>query len=72
MFVKFELKKGLKGVKEFHVVTKMSRMKRLLDRSLNLVRLRKTMCHTVRELFCSVGGLKGFSLTYSDVGVEPK
>ena len=37
--VKIELLKGLKGVKEFQVVTKMCRMKRLLDRSLNLVRL---------------------------------
>ena len=39
MFVSFELKKGLKGVKEFQVVTKMCRMKPLLDHSLNLVRL---------------------------------
>ena len=39
MFVKFELKKGLKGVKEFQVVTKMSRVKRLLSHSLNSVRL---------------------------------
>ena len=39
MFVKFELKKGLKGVKEFQVVTRMCQMKRILDHSLNLVRL---------------------------------
>ena len=39
MFVKFELKKGLKEVKEFQVVTKMCQMKRLLDHLLNLVRL---------------------------------
>ena len=38
MCVKFELKKGLKGVKEIQVVTKLRQMKRLLDRSLNLVR----------------------------------
>ena len=38
VFVKFELKKGLKGVKEFQVVTKMCEMKRPLDHSLNLVR----------------------------------
>ena len=38
MFVKFELTKGLKGVKEFQVVTKIYRMKRLLDHSLDLVR----------------------------------
>ena len=36
MFVKFELKKGLKKVKDFQVVTKM---KRLIDHSLNLVRV---------------------------------
>ena len=39
MFAKFELKKGLKEVKEFQVVTKMCQMKRLLDHLLNLVRL---------------------------------
>ena len=37
--MRFELRKGLKGVNEFQVVTKMWRMKRLLDHSLNLVRL---------------------------------
>ena len=39
MFVKFELKKGLKEVKGFQVVTKMRQMKRLLNHLLNLVRL---------------------------------
>ena len=39
MFVKLELKNGLKEVKEFQVVTKMCQMKRQLDHSLNLVRL---------------------------------
>ena len=37
--MKFEFKKGLEGVKEFPVVTKMCQMKRLLDHSLNLARL---------------------------------
>ena len=38
-FVRFDLTKKLKGVKEFLVVTKLCQMKRLLDRLLNLVRL---------------------------------
>ena len=37
--MKFEFEKGLKGVKEFQLVTKMCQMKLLLDHSLNLVRL---------------------------------
>ena len=37
MFVRFDLKKGLRGVKVFLVMTKLGQMKRLLDRSLNLV-----------------------------------
>ena len=38
-FVRFELRKGLKGVKEFLVVKKLCPMKRLLNCLLNLVRL---------------------------------
>ena len=37
--MKFELKRGLKGLKDFQVLTKMCQIKRLLDHSLNLVRL---------------------------------
>ena len=39
VFVKFELKKWLKEVKEFQVVTKKCQVKRQLDNSLKLVRL---------------------------------
>ena len=39
MFVRFESGKGLKGVKEFLVVTNLCQIKRLLNRSLNSVRL---------------------------------
>ena len=37
--MRIELRKGLKGVKEFLVVIRLCQMKRLLDRLLNLVRL---------------------------------
>ena len=37
VFLIFELRKGLKGVKVFLVATKLSQMKRLLGLSLNLV-----------------------------------
>ena len=47
MFVKLELKKVLREVKQFQVVTKMCQMKRLLDQLLNLVR------HPKMEMFCS-------------------
>ena len=50
MFVKFELKKGLKGVNEFQVVIKMCRMKRLLDHSLNLVRLEEKHVSSTKEV----------------------
>ena len=50
MFVKFELKKGLKGVNEFQVVKKMCRMKRLLDHSLNLVRLEEKHVSSTKEV----------------------
>ena len=39
VFVRFELNKGLKGVKEFLVVTKLCQMILLLGRLLNLVHL---------------------------------
>ena len=70
VFVRFDLSKGLKGVKVFLVVTKLSLMKRLLDRLLNLVHFEFGSQYGI----CSVvaGGLKGFSRICSVVGVEPK
>ena len=66
-FVKFELKKRLKEVKGFQVVTKMCQKKRLLDHSLNLVRFEEKHVSPNKA-----GGLKEFSLIRSDVGVETK
>ena len=58
VFVKLELKKGLEGVKEFQVVTKMCQTKRLLDHSLNLVHLEEKHIHPIGELFFSGWGIK--------------
>ena len=39
VFVRFDLRKGLREVKVFLVVTKLCQMRRLLDRALNFVHL---------------------------------
>ena len=46
--MKFELKRGLKGLKDFQVLTKMCQIKRLLDHSLNLVRLEEKLVSSNR------------------------
>ena len=52
-FVKLELKKGLKEVKEFQVVIKMCQMKRLFDHSLSLVYLGEKHVSPNKGVFCS-------------------
>ena len=58
VFLKFELKKGLNGVKEFRLVTKLFQMNCLLDHLPNLVHLSKSLCHPKWEMFCSSWGIK--------------
>ena len=64
------VKEGVDGSER---VIKMCQMKRLLDHLLNLVRLEEKIC-VIQKGSCSVvvGGLKGFSQIFSDVGVELK
>ena len=59
-FVKLELNKGLKEVREFQIVIKRCQMKRLLDHSLSLLRSEEKHVSPIRELFCIVWGIKRF------------
>ena len=58
MFVKYQLKEGLKEVKEFQLVTKMCQMRRLHDHLLNWFTLSESLCHPKWEMFCSGWGIK--------------
>ena len=72
MFVKLELKKVLREVKEFQVVKKLFQMKRLLGHFIKFGSPWVKAC-VIQNGRCSVvaGGLKWFSLICSDVRVEP-
>ena len=58
LIVRLELKKGLKGVKEFLVVTKLCQLKCLLGRILIWFATRKSLCLSKWEVFCSGCGVE--------------
>ena len=58
MVVRFDLRKGLRGMKVFLVMTKLCQMKCLLDLSLNWFNLSENLRHPIWEMFCSSWGIK--------------